>query len=110
MQRPAVSTNAVTAPPRITGRLGQRYLAGVEAFGPRIVAWWRAFLRGPVLVVAVQAFALAFVAWPWIRPDLQWNDVADAPNHLVRLFAVSQAFARGEVYPRWLSDLYLGYG
>jgi hypothetical protein len=82
----------------------------VDAFGPRIVAWWRAFLRGPVLVVAVQAFALAFVAWPWIRPDLQWNDVADAPNHLVRLFALSQAFARGEVYPRWLSDLYLGYG
>ena len=54
--------------------------------------------------------ALAFVAWPWVRPDLLWNDIADAPNHLVRIFAVGAALGRGEAYPRWLGDLYLGYG
>jgi len=45
-----------------------------------------------------------------VRPDLLWNDVADAPNHLVRIFAVDAALGRGQGYPRWLGDLYLGYG
>ncbi|MGH2352634.1 MAG: 6-pyruvoyl-tetrahydropterin synthase-related protein, partial [Chloroflexota bacterium] len=53
---------------------------------------------------------VALVVWPWIRRDLRWNDVADAPNHLVRIFVIDAALGRGELYPRWLSDLYLGYG
>ena len=66
-------------------------------------------LAGAGLSAAVLGIALAFVAWPWVRPDLLWNDIADAPNHLVRIFAVRHPGA-GEAYPRWLGDLYLGYG
>ncbi len=71
---------------------------------------WARRLRRPGLVLAIQCIALAFVAWPWLRRDLQWNDVADAPNHLVRIYVVGAALGRGEWFPRWLGDLYLGYG
>ena len=66
--------------------------------------------RAGSLAPRSQVVALAFVAWPWVRPDLLWNDVADAPNHLVRIFVVGAALGRGQGYPRWLGDLYLGYG
>jgi len=62
----------------------------------------------PALLAAL-ALAL-FVVWPWLQPDVQWGDVADAPNHLARIYVIDAALARGEWFPRWLSDLYLGYG
>jgi hypothetical protein len=40
---------------------------------------------------------------------MPWDDLPDATNHLVRIFVVSAALNQ-EWYPRWLSDLYLGYG
>ncbi|HEX2515952.1 MAG TPA: hypothetical protein VH257_14690, partial [Chloroflexota bacterium] len=78
--------------------------------GRLVPATLPAGLAGAALSATVLGIALAFVAWPWVRPDLLWNDIADAPNHLVRIFAVGAALGRGEAYPRWLGDLYLGYG
>ena len=50
------------------------------------------------------------VAWPWLARDLIWQRIPDALIHLVRIFAVDAALGRGQGYPRWLGDLYLGYG
>jgi len=61
-------------------------------------------------VFVALAGTVALVIAPWLRPDLQWKDVADAPNHLVRIYVVDAALHRGEWFPRWLPDLYLGYG
>ncbi|HXI19168.1 MAG TPA: hypothetical protein VNM48_22610, partial [Chloroflexota bacterium] len=61
-------------------------------------------------VFVALAGTVALVIAPWLRPDLQWKDVADAPNHLVRIYVVDAALRRGEWFPRWLPDLYLGYG
>ena len=76
---------------------------GVETL--RLRSLVRALL--PALAVAALTWLLVF---PWLRPDFQWKDVADAPNHLVRIYAIDAALARGEWFPRWLADLYLGYG
>ena len=62
------------------------------------------------LVVAGLVAAVVVVVSGWLRPDIRWDDVADAPNHLVRIYVIDAALARGDWYPRWLSDLYLGYG
>jgi len=61
-------------------------------------------------VFVALAGTVALVIAPWLRPDLLWKDVADAPNHLVRIYVVDATLRRGEWFPRWLPDLYLGYG
>ncbi|HEV3399664.1 MAG TPA: 6-pyruvoyl-tetrahydropterin synthase-related protein, partial [Actinomycetes bacterium] len=87
-------------------------LVGGRTWPPASLAWGRllAAARWPGALLVVLGLVVAMVCWPWLRRDVYWNDIADAPNHLVRLFAVEAAFSRGEQYPRWLSDLYLGYG
>ena len=60
--------------------------------------------------LALPGFAVALVVWPWLRPDVNWDRLADAPNHLVRVYVIAAALGRGEWFPRWLADLYLGYG
>jgi hypothetical protein len=50
------------------------------------------------------------VAWPWLARDIVWQRIPDALIHLVRIYAVDAALGRGQGYPRWLGDLYLGYG
>ncbi|HEU5315160.1 MAG TPA: 6-pyruvoyl-tetrahydropterin synthase-related protein, partial [Chloroflexota bacterium] len=61
-------------------------------------------------VSALLAVLVGIAFAPWVRPDLDWEDVADAPNHLIRIYAVGAELAAGNWFPRWLPDLYLGYG
>src|SRR6266542_3173997 len=73
------------------------------------VGRWGALVK-TLLTLVLLAAAVVAVAKEWLRPDILWSDVADAPNHLVRIYVIDAALSRGEWYPRWLSDLYLGYG
>ncbi len=66
--------------------------------------------RRAVAVVLALAVVIALVAWPWLRADTQWLDTGDGPNHLRRIYVVDDALRRGDWFPRWLPDLYLGYG
>ena len=66
--------------------------------------------RPPFLAAATLSAVTAIVVRPWLRLDQHWRDLADASHHLIRIYAVDAALARGELYPRWMSDLYLGYG
>ncbi|HEX2034634.1 MAG TPA: hypothetical protein VHS99_10660, partial [Chloroflexota bacterium] len=65
---------------------------------------------GPLLTLAAGAVILGLILWPWLRPDLEFERLPDGPNHLLRIYVVDAALRRGDPFPRWLSDLYLGYG
>jgi uncharacterized membrane protein len=78
-----------------------------------VVTRWATTLRAAVVQIAAPLVLLSLVGIalaPWVRPDLYWEDVADAPNHLIRIYAVGAELAAGNWFPRWLPDLYLGYG
>jgi len=77
----------------------------VYPIGQRGASWLRA-----VLVALALAAVMALVAWPWLRADTQWLDTGDGPNHLRRIYVIDDALRRGDWFPRWLPDLYLGYG
>ncbi len=68
----------------------------------------RRFTRGTALLLLHCLTGL--VAWPWLARDIVWQRIPDALIHLVRIFVVDAALGRGQGYPRWLGDLYLGYG
>ena len=84
--------------------------AGKGSWSSASIGVHRRFPFSAVASLIVCAACVALVVGPWLRPDLLWRDVADAPNHLVRIYVIDAALGRGEWYPRWLSDLYLGYG
>lgn len=81
--------------------------------GPRVTA-----VRAPLIARITAAIrvelcllaAVALVTWSWLRPAFNWSATGDGPNHLLRVYVVSAALDRGDWYPRWLPDLYLGYG
>src|SRR5688572_27632083 len=90
------------------GRLGTpagRPMAWRAATSPRASP---VVTRGLTLVGL--ALLVALVGHPWLHPRLMWEDVADAPNHLLRIYAITHSMQQGSLYPRWLPDLYLGYG
>src|SRR5688500_9722737 len=63
-----------------------------------------------LFVAGIECVALLLIVQPWLRLDQRWRDLADAPSHLIRLHVVAAALERGEWFPRWLPELYLGYG
>ena len=76
---------------------------------------WRRILAavpslGTVLCTVVLAGVVAVVVASWLRPDIDWDATADGPNHLLRVYVFDAMLRRGEWFPRWVPDLYLGYG
>jgi uncharacterized membrane protein len=61
---------------------------------------------GPLFVLL-----LSVPAWlPWLAPDVNLWEVDDAKNHLIRLFHFQWLLAHGVWYPRWVPEMFLGYG
>ena len=62
--------------------------------------WW------PLL-----AAALSVVAWqPFLRPDFDLWRADDGEYHLLRVYVFEAAVRAGEWLPRWIPDLFVGYG
>ncbi|MBI3972604.1 MAG: hypothetical protein HY332_15105 [Chloroflexi bacterium] len=72
-----------------------------------MIVWRR---RSTFVMLGACAALVACVAWPWLRPDLDWSKTADGENHLTRIYLFYLALKGGEWFPRWLPELYLGYG
>jgi len=65
-----------------------------------------ATLLGPLL-----AALLSFVAWqPFVRPDFDLWKADDGEYHLLRVYVFERAVKAGEWLPRWVPDLFVGYG
>ena len=79
---------------------------------------WRSALgeRRTWLVGFISAILLTLPAWvQWLDPHLNllWEDakgVDDAKNHMLRLFLLGWMVRHGVWYPRWIPDLFMGYG
>src|SRR5687768_14518341 len=57
------------------------------------------------------AALLSFVAWqPFVRPDFDVWRADDGEYHLLRVYVFEHAFRDGQWLPRWLPDLFVGYG
>ncbi len=65
-------------------------------------------LRRAAIPLCLLALSLA-VCLPWLSPWLEW-DQPDSRIHLVRIYFMADALRRGDLFPRWLPDLYFGYG
>ena len=71
--------------------------------------------RGYLLGLAA-ALLLTYPAWrEWTDPHLNllWEDykgVDDAKNHMLRLYLLGWMVEHGVWLPRWLPDLFMGYG
>jgi hypothetical protein len=62
----------------------------------------------PGLLVAV---LLTLPAWaPFLRPDLNLWQLFDGSSHLRKAWLLAQLIKDGNWYPRWIPDLYGGYG
>ena len=69
--------------------------------------------RAAPLIGLLAALLLARPAFsPWLDPrlDLSIWRVDDAKNHLLRLYHFGWMLERGELYPRWMPDMFMGYG
>ena len=57
------------------------------------------------------ALLLTAPAWtPWLDPRQYLWGVDDAKNHMIRIYHLAWLIERGVWYPRWLPDMYMGYG
>jgi hypothetical protein len=76
--------------------------AGVFLLHRRLI-WWLLGLLG--------AFAVTVPAWlPWLDPRVDLWLVDDAKNHMLRIYVLEWMIRHGAWYPRWVPDLYMGYG
>ena len=63
------------------------------------------------LVGLLVALLLTAPAWtPWLDPRQYLWGVDDAKNHMIRIYHLTWLIERGVWYPRWLPDMYMGYG
>ncbi len=89
--------------------------SGWRASASRAAGWWR-HPAGRWLGGLALALLLTAPAWlPWTDPHLNlfWEEakgVDDAKNHMLRLYLLGWMVQRGVWYPRWLPDLFMGYG
>jgi len=66
----------------------------------------RVYQLAPILVAL-----LSFAAWqPFVRPDFDLWRADDGEYHLLRVYVFEHAFRAGEWLPRWVPDLFVGYG
>jgi len=50
-------------------------------------------------------------AWlPWLDPQLDLWKTDDAKNHMLRLYHLGWLLERGVLHPRWVPDMFMGYG
>jgi hypothetical protein len=57
------------------------------------------------------ALVLTVPAWlPWLDPRQNLWEVDDAKNHLLRLYVLEWMIVRGDWYPRWFPDMFIGFG
>jgi hypothetical protein len=65
--------------------------------------WW--------LLGLLTALAVTVPAWlPWLDPSIDLMATDDGKNHLIRLYHLEWLLQRGVWYPRWVPDMFLGYG
>ncbi|HET7769111.1 MAG TPA: hypothetical protein VFN74_10080 [Chloroflexota bacterium] len=65
----------------------------------------------PTWLWPLLAALLSFVAWqPFVRPDFDVWRADDGEYHLLRVYVFEHAFRDGQWLPRWLPDLFVGYG
>ncbi len=48
--------------------------------------------------------------WWWANPAFNLWEPHDGPVHLLRSYVFADLLRRGDWFPRWAPDLYLGYG
>ncbi|CAA9262807.1 MAG: hypothetical protein AVDCRST_MAG77-2769 [uncultured Chloroflexi bacterium] len=67
--------------------------------------------RGRFIVALAAALLLSGPGWaPWLDPRLDLWHVDDSSNHMIRLYHVRFLIERGVWYPRWVPDMFMGYG
>ena len=78
---------------------------------------WRRAVSGARVVVPpwlpglLVAVLLTLPAWaPFLRPDLNLWQLFDGSSHLRKAWLLAQQIKDGNWYPRWIPDLYGGYG
>jgi hypothetical protein len=97
---------SVTASP-ISRRVAQVGLWRVQDVPARLAA--RPGLAWAVgLIVALVVTAPAWI--PWLDPRQYLWGVDDAKNHMIRIYHLTWLIERGVWYPRWLPDMFMGYG
>lgn len=53
---------------------------------------------------------VALACWWWASPTFNIWETHDGPVHLLRSYVFWDLLQRGDWFPRWAPDLYLGYG
>ena len=66
----------------------------------------RTWLLGLLAALAISAA----VWWPVTLPNFDFASTADGKYHLLRLFLLDHSLRAGLWYPRWLPDLFMGFG
>ena len=70
---------------------------------PRLDRTW---LLGLLVALVISAA----VWWPVTLPNFDFASTADGEYHLLRLFLLDHSLRAGLWYPRWLPDLFMGFG
>lgn len=66
----------------------------------------RTWLLGLLVALAISAA----VWWPVTLPSFDFAPTSDGEYHLLRLFLLDHSLRAGLWYPRWLPDLFMGFG
>jgi hypothetical protein len=74
-----------------------------------------ALRRPPAALAWLGGLALAWLlavpaVAPWLDPRLDLWHVDDAKNHLIRIYHFTWLVERGHWFPRWVPDMFMGYG
>ncbi len=63
-----------------------------------------------VAVVTGLGGVVVLACWWWANPAFNLWETADGTFHLLRSYVFADLLQRGVWFPRWVPDLYLGYG
>ena len=63
-----------------------------------------------VAVVTVLGGLVILACWGWASPTFNIWETTDGTFHLLRSYVFADLLQRGVWFPRWVPDLYLGYG
>ena len=90
------------------GRVGRMGRAAGPATGAALASRDRRLQWVVGLLVAVAATVPAWL--PWLDPRIDLWDVDDGKNHLLRIYHFGWLLERGIWYPRWVPDMFMGFG